>query len=336
MKKILITGITGQLGGALSERLAQKDYSVVCLIRKPKEKYPLDLGPFEVLVADITDRDSVFRYSNTLKGRIDTIVHMASPGDSAPKRELYNSILNGTVNLYDFANRIQCPKFIYFSSILAAGWTPRAMPYVDENFIPPTGRPAWPAGRLCYYGRMKLEAERRIMKLSKNNFTKTIILRPGNIYGPPKLSFVKFVVNLLRAKNKVFYRRAKRSIMWAPIHTQDAIDCVFTAIEKETFNNQKYFLTGEESPTLEELAKIAAGIIKMPIEEMENLGFRDKAKLAAHQTLDSLRYIFGRPSFPDFIYSNRKIKNELGFKPKIKLADGIAQTINWARGKGFL
>jgi nucleoside-diphosphate-sugar epimerase len=329
MKYILVTGITGQLGTALAERLSEKGIPAACFVRKPEDRNRLDLKNFKVLSADITNRDSVFRYRGELSGEVDTVVHMASLGDGAPRQRLFKAILKGTSDLYDFANEIKCPKFIYFSSILAAGWIPPGRRCIDEDFAPSPRR-------LCYYGKMKLAAEEKLLGSSKNNLTKTVILRPGNIYGRPKLSFVKFVVDLLKRRKKVFYQRAKNSVMWAPVHTQDVIDCIFMFLEKETFYNQAYFLTGEEPASLKDLAQIVSGLIDFPVSEMDRLNPREKGELAVRGTIDALRNILGRPSFPNFIYSNEKIKRDIGFSPRIKLKEGIAETIEWANGEGLL
>lgn len=329
MKYTLVTGITGQLGTALAERLSEGGISVACFVRKPEDRYRSYLKNFKILSADITDRESIFRHRGELNGEVDTVVHMASLGDDAPRRELFKTILKGTADLYDFANEIRCPKFIYFSSILAAGWVPPGRQCINEDFVSSPRR-------LCYYGKMKLEAEKKLIESSKNNFTKTVILRPGNIYGKPKLSFVKFVIDLLKRRNKVFYQRAKDSIMWAPVHTQDVIDCIFVLLEKKDFNNQVYFLTGQEIAALKDLSQIISGMIDFPMSEMDRLNPREKGELAVRRTIDTLRNILGRPSFPNFIYSNEKIKQDLGFAPGIKLKEGIAETIKWASREGLL
>lgn len=317
------------MGTALAERLAERRMPVVCFVRKPEDRHRPDLKDFKVLNADITERETVFRYRGDLDGKVGTIVHMASLGDSAPRRELFKTILKGTSDLYDFANEIRCPRFIYFSSILAAGWVPKGKQYVDEDYISSPRR-------LCYYGKMKLEAERKLIGSSRINFTKTVVLRPGNIYGRPKLSFVKFIVGLLKGRNKVFYQRAKDSVMWAPVHTQDVIDCIFMLLGKKSFNNQVYFLTSQEIAALKDICRIISGTIDFPLSEMDQLNPREKGELALHRAIDTLRSILGRPSFPNFIYSNEKMKKDFGFVPKVNLEEGIAETIRWAKKEGLL
>lgn len=328
-KGILITGMTGQLGRALRERLRNFDAPVYCLIHKPKERYPFDFGGLQVFEADITKRESVFKHAEDLRGRVDVIFHMASLPHGYPKKELYKNIFEGTVNLYEFAGEIGCPRFLYFSSILAAGWAPKSKAFIDENHIPQKSK-------FCYFGKMKLAAETKLLELSAGNATKTIILRLGNVYGPPKLSFVKFVTELLRKRRKIFYQRAKESAMWAPVFTQDVLDCMMMLSRKDLFNNQVYLLTGNGAKTLGEITNIIAPLAGIDIGEMDDLNPIQRCHLAASQAIDSLRGLTGRPSFPNFAYSNEKLRKDFGFSPKTELKDGILLTFKWGLREGLL
>ena len=331
MKYVLFTGITGQLGTALMEPLIGKGVPAACIIRKDRNNYELDLGRFKVLKADIRDRKTLFKYAGEMKGAVDTLVHMASVGPGRPDDELHDTIFKGTMNLYEFAEDIGCRKFIFLSSILAVGGAMPGMSSITEDYEPREAR-------LCYFGKMKLRAERELLARSGKGFTKVTVVRLGNVYGPPsKLSFVKFVADMLRRKNKMkmIYHRARHSVMWAPIYLHDVIDCLFLLIGKEDFNNEVYFLTGSERCTLEYLAGIISGLIGVPLGDME-LNKREKLSYYAGKALDYARIILRVPSFPDYVYSNKKIERELGFKPKVTVSEGVPQTVKWALAKGIL
>jgi len=326
---ILVTGITGELGTAMAERLAESKRQAFFIIRRPQSSRKSGLNSSNILNIDIRDREGLFKHADKLKGRIDTIVHMASLRDGARNKDLFDTIFSGTLNLYELAGEIRCPRFINFSSILAAGWVPKGMGCLDENYIPDISK-------LCNYGRMKLKTEMKLEELSGNFPTKVITLRPGNVYGPPKLSFIRFITGMIRRRDKIFYQRAKRAVMWAPIHTQDVLDCVFMLIEKECFENGRYFLTGDESPNFEELTDMVSNLLGSSGALAQELNAAEKLQLAVRKLPDYLREITGRPSFPDFVYSNQKIKEELGFYPKIKLKEGITGTLAWAGQKEVL
>ena len=326
---ILITGITGQLGMALSKRLNERKERVVCFIRKPRNEYPRDFGGLELLEADLTDRRAVFAYAKQLKDRIGTVVHMAGLPDGHPRKVLRENIYEASISMYEFANEIGCPKFIYLSSILAAGPVPHDRAFIDEGFDPPSSR-------LCYFGKMKLKTEKKLKELSDHSMTKTVMIRPGNIYGQPKLSFIKFVSRLIMKRNRVFYQRAKRSAMWSPVHTQDVIDCIFRLLDESAFDGKTYFLTAGRKVTLEEVTGIICDALGVPLADMEELTSFEKGHLALRKAIDFCRGLSGRPSFPDYVYSNDSIRRDLGFLPKVGLRDGIIETVDWAKNEGLL
>lgn len=328
MKRILITGITGELGSALARRIKTSRIPATCLIRNSTKKTLTGLDGCEILNVDITNREDIFKNSAALRGKIDTIVHLASARAGFPKKEIHDTIYNGSVNLYDLAEDIKCRKYLFFSSILAAGWAPHGIGCIDEKFTPSKER-------LSYFGKIKLETEKKLLELSKDGFTKIIILRPGNIYGPPKMSFISFIVEILKKRKKIFYQRAKNSVMWTPIYIQDVIDCVFRLLEEDAFNNETYFLTGSEIATVERLSSIVSNAIGIRLENLE-IPSCEKWRLSLRIALDSLRGFVGRPSFPNFIYSSKKITDDFGFIPKVNLTDGIPLTIEWASKRGLI
>ncbi len=329
MEYTLFTGITGELGRAIAASIHNTDSKAACVIRKDAVEYDIDLSRFKVLKSDIADRRSLFKYTDELRGKVCAVVHMASVRAPSPREQLRNVIVNGSLNLYDFANEIGCPRFIFLSSILAAGWKKRGSEPIDEEYIPDTGR-------LCYFGRMKLLAEERLLERACHNSTKLASFRVGNIYGPPtKLSFIKFVADMIRERKSVFYNRAKNSVMWAPIYIQDAIECIFLLTKKDIVSNEVYFLTGSEYPELEELTRRIAKLMNAPTDWMET-GKKEKLHLAIAKTADRVRSIIGREPFPDYVYSNKKLERDIGFIPKTTLAEGLPLTVGWALSKGTI
>ena len=324
---VLITGITGQLGRAIFEHLPERKEEVACILRKDASSYDIDLSSMKILYADISDRKSLFKYVKEMNSKVKTIIHMAAVGHGYPEKEIRDTVLSGAINLYDFAREIGCEKYIFLSSILAAGWVPRGMSSLDETCNPRKKD-------LCYFGKMKLQAEGELLRMAEGGTPKVVVLRLGNVYGPPtKLSFVKYVADIVLKKNKMFYFRAKDSVMWAPVYIQDVIDCIFYLLDKSSFENSIYFLTGSEHATLEEIMKLVSNALHISVKDM-NLGPAESVKLFIWQALDLVRAFVGRPSFPDFIYSNKKMEVELGFLPKMKLGEGVKRTVEWGLSKG--
>lgn len=326
----LFTGITGQLGRAIVEHFtAESCGEAACILRKDALSYDMDLSRFKILRADISDREALLKCAEDMRGKVHTLVHMAAVNHGHSKKDIHDTVLKGAINLYDLAREIGCRKYIFLSSILAAGWAPRGVPFLDENSRPRKGD-------LSYFGKMKLQAEEELLRMAENGMPKVVILRLGNVYGPPtKLSFVKFVAEVLKDRKKIFYHRAKDSVMWAPIYIQDVIDCILLLLKKPSFENRVYFLTGSERATLGEISKPISDALHLSMEDM-SLDRSESIRFLIWRSIDRLRAFAGRPSFPDFIYSNKRIDDELGFSPKVDLGEGLKKTMGWALSKELL
>lgn len=122
MKKILITGATGQIGTELTMKLRQlygNDAVIASNIRLHQDNPIMETGPFELL--DVRDIARFFEIAT--KYNVDTIIHLAAfLSATAEKKPLLAWDLNmgGLLNGLEVARELHC-KFFTPSSIGAFG-----------------------------------------------------------------------------------------------------------------------------------------------------------------------------------------------------------------------
>ena len=141
MKRILVTGATGQIGSELTVELRKK-YGGENVIaaghrRKPSEKL-LSTGPFEYV--DVTQKDSIEKVVK--KYDIDTIYHLAAVlsavGEQKPQLA-WNVNMNGLYNILEIAREHNMIRVFWPSSIAVFGpETPRVKTPQDTVLIPTT------------------------------------------------------------------------------------------------------------------------------------------------------------------------------------------------------
>ena len=117
-KKLLLTGATGQIGGAVARALAARGDDVRCLVRDPDRA--AHLAPLELITGDITDPSSL---GAAVAGR-EAVLHLAG-FVSFHKRDrplLERINVDGTRYLIDAAADAGVGRFLMTSSIAALGW----------------------------------------------------------------------------------------------------------------------------------------------------------------------------------------------------------------------
>ena len=160
-----VTGGTGFIGAALTERLISEGHEVRVLARNPEKARSLFGDRVTVVTGDLLDT-SVLRAG--LEG-VDYVFHLAAMvGDYGLKKEFYRVNRDGTLALVDAAATASVARFIYMSSNAVIGMkrekiTTEATPYSNTG---------------GHYGTSKGIAEREILRRHREEGFPGVILRP--------------------------------------------------------------------------------------------------------------------------------------------------------------
>ncbi len=117
MKRILITGATGFIGGRLAEVAAQLDLQVVCLVRTWSRAARLSRLAAQMVQGDILDLESLRR---ALAG-CDTVFHCAA--DNRASWDVHRrSSVQGTDSVMRAALETGARRVVHLSSIAVFGY----------------------------------------------------------------------------------------------------------------------------------------------------------------------------------------------------------------------
>lgn len=160
--RILITGISGFVGGAIAEHLVKQGYDVVGLSRSPYKNSNL-VKTLQADIANITFIDQVLEKISYC----DVIIHAAAVINNnlyVPEISLTNCL--GTQQMLHLAHIWKIKKFIYLSSVPVIG-KPKELPITERHPVDP----------LTAYHASKLYGESLVKISSNNSEFKSVILR---------------------------------------------------------------------------------------------------------------------------------------------------------------
>lgn len=325
--KALVTGSTGFIGSHLVEKLLAHDYKVSCLIRKSTRlEYVKDL-PVELVNADYGDIESL----RPAVENVDYVFHVGGVTKAKDKRVYFAGNHASTKNLLAAVNKYNpgIKRFVLASSLTAVGPGTGTDPVDETTACHP----------ITTYGRSKLEAEKEcIANVSSLPIT---IIRPPAVYGPRDKDIFEFFNSV--NKHLVPLSGFGRKIL-SFVHAYDLVDGFIAAAENPKGAGQIYFISNDEVYTWEMLGDIAK-------KELDTWAIRAKIPQPLLYTVAGISEfvagIQGKPALvniekardgvqSNWLCSSKKALDELGFKTKLSLEEGVAITIEWYKKNGWM
>jgi len=324
---VLITGSSGFIGSHLAEELVKKGYNVKCLVRKTSNIENLKKLGVELVYGELTNKDSLARAVDD----VDIVYHLGAVLGSfnEPKELIWNVNVNGTKNILDESFKHGVKKFIHFSTFLVYGYTKK-----PANEKTPYSAPT------TYYGETKRESEKIVEEYMDKGMS-TVIIQPTVIHGAG-LDFG--FANLFKAiQDGKFMFIGNGDNLLHLGYIDNLIEGVLLASESEKAIGKKYIIGDEKPLPFKVVVGYMAGIlgVKMPRIHLPEVVARVSIPPLKILSLITAKQPILTSERINFIVKNQagdisKIKNELGFKPRISSRDGLELTIEHYKKIGFL
>jgi len=310
--KILITGGAGFIGSAFVRLLLRglsPQGTVPEIIIVDKLTYAGDLkrlqdakGQFKFYKVDICNKKRIQNIFQTEKP--DIVVHFAAEShvdrsidDASPFIE---TNIKGTQILLDASRKYKISKFIHISTDEVYGEIHHGK--FNENSPIRSNSP---------YAASKAGADLLVQSFMRTYKFPAIIIRPSNNYGPwqyPEKLIPLAILRILGGEKIPVYGKGLNVREW--LYVEDCARGIMTIMQKGKIGQIYNLGSTCESKNIDTVKLL-----------LKTLGARQ----------DRLEFVKDRLGH-DIRYSldSRKVASELGWKPKVKLADGLKLTVSWS------
>lgn len=335
MKKVLVTGAGGFIGGFIIEEALRRGYEVWAAVRRTTSREFLQDERIRFLELDFTD---AAKLSDALaktvaeNGKWDYIVHNLGATKCANFAD-FNKINFGYLKL--FVETIQkldiVPDgFLMMSSmgVLGMGDEKGYAPFTDKQIPMPNTK----------YGVSKLKAETFLQMQSGFPY---IALRPTGVYGPHEKDYYIMIKMISRGFDaSVGFRRQLLTF----VYVKDLARAVFDALESGV--RRKSYIIADETPYTQaqfrsivkrELEKKVVIPVVVPLWMLKIVcGIAEKIAVAKMKasTLNLDKYKIMKQR--NWTCDTSAARNDFGFKPQYDLQRGLHETIAWYKSAGWL
>lgn len=327
--KVLVTGSTGFIGGALCRELAGRGYEVHAFHRASSALRLLEELRVLHAIGDLTQAETLL---SAMQG-IEVVFHAAAQLSGDDPGRMYAVTVEGTRAVLEAARQAGVRRVVHTSSVAALG-VPENGP-VDQpgllneshtwNYLPER----WP------YGYAKYLAELEVQKAVAEG-QDIVIVNPSIVFGAGDIyrQTSSLLVHVARHKLPALVEGGANFV-----HLQDVVDGHLAAMEKGQ-RGERYILGGENLTLVKavEKAAVVVGVHPPLIILPGGVG----RALAGPAML--LRNILDLPIEPEmlylagkyFYYDTHKAQVELGLTTPRPVEEGMAEAYAWFQQVGAL
>ncbi|MFI5345006.1 MAG: NAD-dependent epimerase/dehydratase family protein [Elusimicrobiota bacterium] len=326
--RALVTGGGGFLGSAIARKLRERGDDVRVFARG---SYPaLEVIGIDVMRGDLADADAV---SAACEDR-DVVFHVGGKvGLWGAYEEYFASNVTGTKNVLKACGEHGIGKLVFtgspsvvFNGSDVEGWDESA-PY-PERFD-------------SHYSRTKAQAEDMVLAANHHRLA-TVSLRPHLIWGPGDNHLLPRLVKRARAGR--LFRIGADSKKIDTIYIDDAVEAhLMAAVQLSPIADiagNAYFLSaGDPRPVWEIVDRMLAAAGLPPVKKSVPKGLAMTAAGACETVWRTLG-LQSEPPLTRFLvlqlttahwFKIDAARDELGWRPRVKIEDGMARLAQWVR-----
>jgi nucleoside-diphosphate-sugar epimerase len=326
-QRIVITGATGFLGGALARHLlATRPWTqVVGLGRDPERGRALQAQGIEFQALDLTDEGAVHR---VLRGA-DIVVHAAALSSPWGRREAFvEANVRATDHVIAACIARQVRRLVHISTpgIYHDGAPHRGI--VEDHPLP--------ARAVNDYAATKLIAERRVFECCAAGGVSALALRPRAIFGPGDTAILPRLAQALRSGR--LRRIGADDCIVDLSYVDNVVDAIVLAMDASwRLNGRAYNISNGEPVNIWSVIDRLADALSLP---RPGKRIPKPLALALASTVEAFYRRFKPDSEPpllrygvellsvDMTLDITRARDELGYRPRVNMDEALDRTLS--------
>jgi nucleoside-diphosphate-sugar epimerase len=323
--RALVTGANGFVGSMLCRKLLQSGVEVRGLVRRTSDLSLLADVPIQQVVGSLEDTASLDAAANG----VDVVYHVAAAvSDWGTWEYFHRTTVEGTRSILQAAVKNGVRRFVYISSTAVHSFI-NAQDMNEES-------PQLPTPFL--YCQAKREAEALVQTVQAQGKIETVIVRPGDIYGPgDRVALLNMAKPLSRGLLPYIGGGKK---LGAFTYVENLTDGILLAGTLPQAAGGVYILTDGIKMTWREYFERLTAVLGFP---KPRLSVHPRLAYALASMLEGFYLLFKiqqRPPFTrylvvhlsnDYHFSIARAARELGYSPQVGVDEAFRRTAAWLK-----
>lgn len=316
---LLITGATGLVGSNLCIKAAHAGYRVRAMVRNPIGTEPLKQPGIEVIIGDVTDRDSLLRAAKGATGILHCAAVLGGTWSKSTPEEFWAVNYHGVVNVMEAAKQRGVRRVVDVDTLAVMDWRTTITERSPLLPITPDNSPYVRSKRASVYESLHRAA------LGQD----VVFVTPGGIYGPGPfteraLHPTCFNAMLLAGITGKLDRYVKFPLTW--VYVADVVNIALAAFERGRIG-ERYLALGHAADicSLPDFCNRAAELAGSP----HRVASVDPASGLEIGTMAQ----FASRKYPDPIMDSSATTLALDVPPTL-MCEGLRHTVAWLRSQG--
>lgn len=323
--KAFVTGGTGFIGSHLVEAIKKSaDFEEVrCLVRN-EPKWLSGLS-FKTIKGDLNDLKALGKGLE----EVDVLFHVAAIVKAPSRKEFTQANVDATENLVRLAQKKGVKNMVILSSLAAAGPSINSPKTEDDPMEP-----------VSMYGKSKMEMEEKV-KIAAGKSDSIKIIRPPAVYGPREDQIYSFFKSCSKGLCPIVGDGNNPRV--SMVYVSDLIDGILLAAQKKDAGIHTYFISGEGTHSWNEIRGITSKVLG---KKLIPLKIKPSIVKKVAGVIENVASLFGvypvvnkekaNELILEWTCTSEKAENELNYRPKVSLAEGISRTIHWYKMHNWL